>query len=42
LRQVSIFRQLLAKKHKNTDAESQQYFDFVETGAARIGRLQDA
>jgi len=41
LRQMSIFTQLLAKKHKEADAESRQYFGFVESGVARMRRLVD-
>jgi len=41
LRQVSIFTELLAKKHSGTDAESHQYFGFVEAGTSRMGRLLD-
>ncbi len=41
LRQVSIFTELLAKKHREADAESQRYFGFVEAGTSRMGRLLD-
>jgi signal transduction histidine kinase len=41
LRQVSIFTQLLVKKQKPLDTESQKYFDFVEAGTARMGKLLD-
>jgi len=41
LRQVSIFTELLAKKHSEADVESHQYFDFVEAGTSRMGRLLD-
>jgi len=41
LRQVSIFTQLLADKHSGADAESGEYFRFVESGTARMGNLLD-
>ena len=41
LRQVSIFTELLTKKHSGDDPESHQYFDFVKAGTSRMGRLLD-
>lgn len=41
LRQVSIFTSLLARKHKEADAESKEYFNHVQAGTARMTRLLD-
>ena len=41
LRQVSIFTSLLARKHREADAESRKFFGLVEAGADRMTRLLD-
>jgi signal transduction histidine kinase len=39
LRQVSIFTSLLARKHRENDAETAKYFGLVESATARMLRL---
>jgi hypothetical protein len=41
LRQVSIFTSLLARKHREADAETGKYFGLVESATARMFRLLD-